>query len=471
MSHRSAWLICLVPLMACADSLTAPVVDTSAEGDVDAAVAPRVAPIITALSVASITPTQAIVAWATDHPALGLVEYGTTAALGDSFAAATPADTAYEVMIEGLAPATTYHLRVTAQDSASTAKTSSTRTFTTREVEYPTQDHSSVLGIWIGMSDLAQLPTSGSAWTNILTVADGSCGTVDLADQTQNTNVCIMAKALVFARTGASSYRTDVVSAIDEIVNAGTYTGRALALGRELGAYVIAADLIDLKNHDSDLDARFRGTLRELRTTYTSGAASSLIDCHENRPNNWGAHCGATRAAIAVYLEDTDDLARTAQVFKGYLGDRSSYAGFTYGGPAGEEDLTWQCDPARPVGINPAGCSRDGLSLDGVLPDDQRRGGSFTTSPPKENYVWEALQGLIAQAVILNRAGYAVWEWEDRAILRAVTWLHEVADFPAEGDDTWQPHIINLHYSASFPAEVPSRAGKNVGWTDWSHRN
>jgi hypothetical protein len=451
--------------MACADSLTAPIVDTSSGSDVDAAVAP----IITALSVASITTTQAIVAWATDHPALGLVEYGTTAKLGDSFTAGTPPDTAYEVMIEGLAPATTYHLRVTAQDSAGSPKTSSTRTFTTRDP--PTQGDSSVLGIWIGMSDLARLPTSGSAWTNILSVADGSCGTVDLADQTENTNTCIMAKALVFARTGESSYRTGVLSAIDQIVTAGTYSGRALALGRELGAYVIAADLIDLKNHDSDLDARFRSTLSELRTTYTSGAASSLVDCHEKRPNNWGAHCGATRAAIAVYLGDTDDLARTAQVFKGYLGDRSSYAGFRYGGPAGEEDLTWQCDPARPVGINPAGCSRNGVSLDGVLPDDQRRGGSFTTSPPKENYVWEALQGLIAQAVILDRAGYPVWEWEDRALLRAVTWLHEVADFPAEGDDTWQPHIINLHYGASFPAEVPSLAGKNVGWTDWSHRN
>jgi hypothetical protein len=470
--------------MACADSLTAPIVDTSSAGDVDAAVEPRVAPVIKALSVGSITPTQAIVAWATDHPALGLVEYGTTAKLGDSLTAGTPPETTYEVLIGGLAPATTYHLRVTAQDSAGTAETSSNRTFTTAEVEDtssvpsdsvpeepPTSDDSSVLGIWIGMSDLAQLPTSGSAWTNILSVADGSCGTVDLADQTQNTNTCIMAKALVFARTGESSYRTEVLSAIDKIVTAGTYTGRALALGRELAAYVIAADMIDLKNHDSDLDARFRGTLSELRTTHTSGAASSLIDCHEKRPNNWGAHCGATRAAIAVYLEDTDDLARTAQVFKGYLGDRSSYAGFKYGGPAGEEDLTWQCDPARPVGINPAGCSRNGLSLDGVLPDDQRRGGSFTTSPPKENYVWEALQGLIAQAVILHRAGYPVWEWEDRALLRAVDWLHEVVDFPAEGDDTWQPHIINLHYGASFPAEVPSRAGKNVGWTDWSHRN
>lgn len=323
-------------------------------------------------------------------------------------------------------------------------------------------------GIWISAAEVAQLPMSGSAWNNLLSTANSSCGSVDLADQEQSTNVCIMAKALVFARTGQAQYRRDVVTAINQIVAAGTYVGRALALGRELGAYVIAADLIDLPSYDPVLDGLFRTTLRTLRTTYTSGAASDLVDCHERRPNNWGAHCGATRAAIAVYLGDTADLARTAKVFKGYLGDRASYAGFSYGGP--EDDLSWQCDPTRPVGINPAGCTRNGLSIDGVLPDDQRRGGSFTTSPPKENYVWEALQGLLAQAVILNRAGYLVWDWEDRALLRAVRWLHNVVSYPAEGDDTWQPHVVNHYYGTSFAAPVPARPGKNVGWTDWTHR-
>jgi hypothetical protein len=323
-------------------------------------------------------------------------------------------------------------------------------------------------GIWIGAAELAQLAASGAAWNNVLAEANRSCGTVDLSDQEQMTNVCVMAKALVFARTGTTHYRTDVVAALRQITTAPTYVGRALALGRELGGYVIAADLIALPTYDPTLDAAFRAKLRTLRTTYTSGAASSLIDSHETRPNNWGAHAGATRAAIAVYLGDTADLARTAQVFQGYLGDRSAYAGFDYGGP--ENDLSWQCDPTRPVGINPVGCSRNGLSLDGVLPDDQRRGGTFTTTPPKEPYVWEALQGLLAQAVILHRAGYPVWDWSDRALLRAVRWVHNVADYPAEGDDTWQPYVVNHYYGTTFPAPSPSRAGKNVGWTDWTHQ-
>jgi hypothetical protein len=321
-------------------------------------------------------------------------------------------------------------------------------------------------GIWISQAEIDAIPMSGPAWQNLLSAASGSCGAVDLEDQDDATNVCVMAKALVFARTGDTRYLADVTTALTQIVQAPLYAGRALALGRELGAYVIAADIVDLERRNPILDLAFRTALRVLRTTPTYGAAQDLVDCHERRPNNWGAHCGATRAAIAVYLGDQQDLDATARVFKGYLGDRASWSGFDYG-----DDLSWQCDPARPVGINPVGCTRNGLSLDGVLPDDQRRGGAFTTSPPKENYVWEALQGLLAQAVILSRAGYPdVWSWEDRALLRAVRWLHVVVDYPAEGDDTWQPHIVNRYYGASFPVSVPARAGKNVGWTDWTHR-
>ncbi|MGE0160386.1 MAG: fibronectin type III domain-containing protein [Gemmatimonadales bacterium] len=320
-------------------------------------------------------------------------------------------------------------------------------------------------GIWISPAEVARLPMSGTGWTNVLAAANSSCGVVDLTDQEQSTNVCVLAKALVFARTGTASYRTAVVTAISQIVASGTYTGRALSLGRELGAYVVAADLIDLKQFDPTLDASFRAKLRTLRTAYTTGAASSLIDCHEKRPNNWGAHCGATRAAIAVYLGDTADLARTAQVFKGFLGDRASYAGFDYGA-----DLSWQCDAARPVGINPPGCVRNGRVFDGIIPDDQRRSGTFTWPAPHENYVWESLQGLLAQAQILSRAGYPVWDWENRALLRAVTWVNDVNGFPAEGDDRWLNHIVNRAYGTSFPAPMGTNPGKNFGWTDWTHK-
>jgi hypothetical protein len=315
------------------------------------------------------------------------------------------------------------------------------------------------IGIWIDPGVLSSLPASGPAWDSVLGVANEPIGAPDLSNQDDSTNVAVMAKALMFARTGDARYRTEVVDACMAAI--GTEEGgRTLALGRELAAYVIAADLVGLP---PDKDSLFSDWLRQALTKDLSGR--TLRSTHEDRANNWGTHAGASRIAVAVYLGDELELENAARVLAGWLGDRSLYAGFRYG-----DDLTWQADPARPVGINPRGAEKSGYSIDGVLPDDQRRSGSFSWPPPRENYVYEGLQGALAQAVMLYRAGYKdVWTWSDSALLRAFQWLYEVADFPAEGDDTWQPHIVNHFYGTDFPAPVPSRPGKNVGWTDWTH--
>jgi hypothetical protein len=321
-------------------------------------------------------------------------------------------------------------------------------------------------GLWINRTELMALPTSGTAWSNLLTAAQvSSCGHPNLSDQEDLVNVCVMAKALVFARTGNATMRLRVVDAIWDIVNSGVYNGRALALGRELAAYPIAADLIDLKNYDRALDTRFRAKLAELLITPTTDGPVNLIDCHERRPNNWGNHCGASRVAVAAYLGDTTQLARAAKVFKGYLGDRASYAGFVYG-----SDLSWQCNPSAPVGINPMGCQIGSSQVGGILPDDQRRAGSFTWPPPKENYVYEGLQGATVEAVILKRAGYDPFNWQNKALLRAFQWLQTQANFLATGDDNWLPFLVNYYYGkGTLPSSSPTRPGKNVGWTDWTH--
>ncbi len=327
----------------------------------------------------------------------------------------------------------------------------------------PPPQTSKSVGIWINSEELALRPMAGTSWNRLLSDANQTCGTPDLTNQDDPTNICILAKALVFARSKQESYRVSVLRALDAIVASGTYNGRALALGRELGTYATAADLIDLKNADPILDTAFRAKLKELRSTFTSGGPSSLIECHEKRPNNWGTHCGATRLAIAVYLGDAVDLARAKTVFQGYLGDRAAYSGFSYG------DLSWQCDPAKPVGINPKGCMKNGLIIDGVIPDDQRRSGGFSYPFAKENYVWEALQGVLAQAVILKRAGFDMFGLQDQAILRAMEWVNTQAQFPAAGDDTFIPHLVNFYYGTTFPAPAVSGSGKAYSYTDYTH--
>ncbi len=311
-------------------------------------------------------------------------------------------------------------------------------------------------GIWTSAFELSALPMSGPAWDNVLAEANLATATPLISYQGDDTDVRVLAKALVFARTGDQRYRLEVIDACRAAIGT-EQGGSTLALGRNLVAYVVSAELVGLPAQE---DADFRAWLRVCLTELLEN--KTLISTHEIRPNNWGTHAGASRAAVALYLGDTTELERCATIFHGWLGNRSVYAGFAFGDPA------WQADPSNPVAVNPMGATKEGHSIDGVLPDDQRRSGAFLWPPPKANYVWEALQGAIVQAVILHRAGYDTWNWEDQALLRAVRWLHEQCDFPAEGDDTWLPHIINCYYGTDFPAPVPSSPGKNMGWTDWN---
>ncbi|NOT57522.1 MAG: hypothetical protein HOP18_23195, partial [Deltaproteobacteria bacterium] len=192
--------------------------------------------------------------------------------------------------------------------------------------------------IWISAEKLSALPMAGPAWQQLKTQADRPAGTPHLSDQDQMNNVYVLAKALVYARTGEEKYRAEVRQQLKLALNT-ELGGCTLALGRELAAYVIAADLIHLSGYDSTFDTNeFRPWLR--RTLIETLEGRTLQSAHEERPNNWGTHAGASRAAVAVYLGDTAELARTAQVFQGFLGDRSAYAGFKFGA-----DLSWQCDP------------------------------------------------------------------------------------------------------------------------------
>lgn len=311
--------------------------------------------------------------------------------------------------------------------------------------------------IWISASRLKELPVSGPAWDEVYAAANAPMGFPNLSDQNDPTNVQVLAKALVYARTGQAEYREQVISAC--MLAIGTETGgRTLDLGKELIAYVLAADLVKLPD---DKDIRFREWLAQTLSKRLSG--KTLRSTHEKRPNNWGTYAGASRLAVAAYLGDKKEIRRAARVFKGWLGDRDAYSGFKF------KARDWQHESSRPVGINPIGATKNGFSIDGVLPDDQRRSGGFSWPPPRENYVYSALQGAVAQAVILDRLGYPVWEWEDRALLRAFSWLNDVALYPAVGDDTWLPHIINYHYGTSFLAPEKTKPGKNVGWSAWTH--
>jgi hypothetical protein len=311
-------------------------------------------------------------------------------------------------------------------------------------------------GVWISREEIALLPDRGTAWETLLAAARRPLPSADLADQDNDCDVLVLARALVHVRTGAAGFREEALGAIEKVMGT-EQAGDVLALSRNVTGYVIAADLVGLP---PELESRFRPWLRTLPDLQLHGTTLRLV--HERRPNNWGTHAGAARAVIARYLGDKRELARVATIFRGWLGDRDAYAGFAFAA------LDWQADPGRPVGINAPGATRDGHPIDGVLPDDQRRSGEFCWPPPKEGYVYEALQGALLQAMVLDRSGYDPWQWSDRALLRAALWLEEVARFPAAGDDAWQPGVINRFYGTTLNASDSAGPGKSIGWTAWT---
>src|SRR5919197_1120365 len=186
------------------------------------------------------------------------------------------------------------------------------------------------------------LPTTGSAWTSLKSIADGSLGTPDLCNQDNKHDVRTLAVALVYARTGIASYYTkarDAIMSALPTIQVGCYNA-VLSLGRQLGAYVLAADFIKLSGTD---DVTFRSWLTTIRTLYLGGHGRwvTLTGTHEDSNNNWGAFAGASRIAASLYPGGTGAVARASLVVRGFLGDRYAYSGFRTS--LYDNELTWTC--------------------------------------------------------------------------------------------------------------------------------
>ena len=322
-------------------------------------------------------------------------------------------------------------------------------------------------------AELLKLPTTGTAWSELKKIADGSLGTPDLCDINADHHLRTLAAALVYARTGTASYATKA--------RAGVMAGMAsltigcsqaiLSLGRQLTAYVLAADFAGLSGTN---DTAFRAWLTNIRTRDVGGHTvwRTLAGTHADSANNWGAYAGASRIAASLYLGDTHDVDIAARITRGFLGDRSAYAGFGYN--LDGTDLSWSCSGSATYTPVDKSCTKNGINVDGAVIADISRGGSLAW-PPKDpgiNYQLEAIQGLGLQVELLYRHGYPnAWTWSSSALNRMAG---IVSRSDAKGGTGWNetqtgsqmPWLLDQRYGLSIPRKA-SAMGRAIGFTAW----
>lgn len=312
----------------------------------------------------------------------------------------------------------------------------------------------------IGRQELAGLPISGREWEAMVKVAVADLGAPDLADQDSTVAGRTVAAALVYARTGEQSYRDRVVTVLKAVEGAPLSNARVLSVGRQLAGFVIAADLVDYR---ADSFVAWAGSMR----TKTLGGHSrwyGISQTSEDSANNWGSWALASRIAVSAFVGDDADLARAAQVFRGAMGERDAYASFA---PTADFDPTWACDPNQWVPINPAGCG----ALSGAPVEDVSRsaGNAPSIDDSGLTYAWEFLGGATLSARVLAHSGYpGVYEWGDRALLRAGRFMAANGGYPARYSvNQYIPWEIDNAYNVTLGPLNAAGLGRQFGFTDW----
>jgi len=340
-------------------------------------------------------------------------------------------------------------------------------------------------GIWISAEEIARLPTSGAAWDRIRSQAAADFGPANISDMSSKHDTHTFAAALVCVRT--SEYCSKAVQGVLDAIGT-EEEGRWLEVGRNLGGYVIAADLLGLR---ADGNVSSRGTRVEnwIRSWLTRELPDNVT--REMRPfgpfhsgSNAAAQEGFAFSAVAAYLDDETALLRAWDAFRTFVCDQDApdYEGIDLnrGIQAG-----WAHDDRQACAVNPRGTVKQvpltkpggggTYRIDGAIINDQRRGGDFQWEPGFTPYPWTGLAGLVPAAVVLQRAGHPAFSIADRAVLRTLEYLWVLREETGDGrwfDGSRGSEIIQLanhYYGTAYPTRKPVSVGHTMGFTDWTH--
>lgn len=324
--------------------------------------------------------------------------------------------------------------------------------------------------VWISPHELAGLSMSGAAWDVLERDARRDPGEPDIADQHSHHDVYTMAAALVAARTRSEEKLDQAVARIEAAIGTEKRTPW-LEIGRNLGAYVIAADLI--RGTGYGLPARITDWI----AAWPTREMPDNLPPHE--PRGWrpfgsgsNASCqeGFALAAVGAFLADRAVLDTVWERFRVFVGDASGEINLKTGINGG-----WAHDRDNPTAIVPKGLLRDGKRLDGAIINDMARGADYKWPPVWTQYPWVGLEGLVPCALVLDRAGYPAFDVGDRAVLRCLEYLKYLRD--ETGEVLWADGkrareviaLVNHAYGTAFPMSGPAGKGRTFGWSSWSH--
>jgi hypothetical protein len=288
--------------------------------------------------------------------------------------------------------------------------------------------------------------------------------TANVADQNSTHDIIVMGQALYAVRTGDAAARTKALASLTSAI--GTESGaRWLAIGRNLGGYIIAADLLGVRSGPT-FDWLKSFATRTLASN-NSGDPVTMRQSAWVSGSNASAQEGFVSSALAVYLRDQGLLDWNWMAFRRYVGDRTSTHHITSNSDA------WQMVPADPVGIQNKGAVKSGILLDGAISNDMSRGGGLVWPPSYTSYPWVGLEGSVPAAVVLSRQGYPAFSIVDSALRRAAEYLWAVRQ--ASGNADWYDtsrapevkHILNDVYAFGLPEGPTGIGARTFSFTDW----
>ncbi len=359
----------------------------------------------------------------------------------------------------------------------------------------PPQPVSSYL--WLSPAEIRALPDN----TTVKSIAESDWGSANLGDNNSNHDVKTLAGALYAVHQNDDAMRSKVVAALknamttsdpnqDGNVSDGNLT-RALELSRGLQTYIIAADIIDYRETSFQTWVK-QMILADVQAHNSGDPCNSLskkVSCTGVRctaiasTNNWGGHARASFTAAALYLRNSTSDSATKVLAEQWL-QESLNAHKTFIGELVPNnfvcnDTTWHDNQSQRFGVNKKGTTRNGISISGVLPEDWRRNNyDFTWLPGVTGYMWEGIQGFVVNAVLFHRADLIDFSAGDEAVVRSLNILYGKGEAaqntpvfynPATGDDSWIPWLVNKYAGTAFPTTT-AIPGKNMGYTDWTHK-